>query len=288
MKKLFFSWLAVLCATVLWAQQHGKVLESLTFESKIVPYTVKYSVYLPADYESSNRSYPVLYLLHGYSDDETGWIQFGEANLIADRGVANGDFPPCIIVMPNGKVSWYVNSADGKDRWEDMFIEEFIPFIESNYRIRPKQEFRAIAGLSMGGYGSLNLAMHHPELFSSCVAMSAAVFTDEQVIGDQEYDYYFGSIYGPKPQAGVSEHWKANNPLHLLDRVDAKALKQVRWYIDCGDDDFLSEGNAALHLKMREKGIPHEYRVRDGGHQWSYWRTGLFDGLKFISEKFHR
>jgi enterochelin esterase-like enzyme len=150
--------------------QTGKVLESLVFESEKVSYPVEYSVYLPPDYETSQRSYPVLYLLHGYSDDETGWIQFGEANSIADRGIANGDFPPCIIVMPDGKVTWYINSYDGKDPWEDMFIEEFIPFIEEKYRIRQKKEFRAIAGLSMGGNGALLLSMRNPELFSSCVA----------------------------------------------------------------------------------------------------------------------
>jgi len=135
--------------------QSGKVMESLKFESELVSYPVKYSIYLPSDYATSNRSYPVLYLLHGYSDDETGWIQFGEANTIADKGIANGDFSSCIIVMPDGKVSWYVNSFDGKDPWEDMFVKEFIPFIEKEYRIRSQKEFRAIAGLSMGGYGAL-------------------------------------------------------------------------------------------------------------------------------------
>lgn len=268
--------------------QRGKVLESLTFESSLVSYPVEYSIYLPPDYDISSRNYPVLYLLHGYSDDETGWIQFGEADIIANRGIANGDFPPCIIVMPDAKVTWYVNSADGKDPWEDMFIEEFIPFIEKEYRIRSKKEFRAIAGLSMGGNGALLLAMHHTDLFSSCVAMSAGTFTDEEIINNDQYDQYFKNIYGEKPEGGVSEHWKANSPLYLLDSVDKDKLKSVRWDIDCGDDDFLYKGNSALHVKMRNLEIPHEYRVRDGGHEWSYWRSGLFDGLKYISQTFHR
>ena len=287
MNKYIFS-LCFILASFLVTAQNGKVLESLVFESKIVPYPVKYTVYLPADYETSNRSYPVLYLLHGYSDDETGWVQFGEANSIADRGVANGDFPPCIIIMPDGKVTWYVNSADGKDRWEDMFIRELIPFVEKEYRVRAKKEFRAIAGLSMGGNGALLLAMHHPDLFSSCVAMSAGTFTDEEIMGNQQYDHYFKNIYGEKPENGVSGHWKANSPLYLLDSVDKEKLKSVRFYIDCGDDDFLYKGNSALHVKMRNLEIPHEYRVRNGGHEWQYWRTGLYDGLKFISQTFHR
>lgn len=286
--KYFIVILLVIVSCFSAYSQIGKVLESLQFKSNLVDYPVDYSIYLPSDYESSERSYPVLYLLHGYSDDETGWIQFGEANLIADKGINKGDFSSCIIVMPNGKVTWYCNSADGTDPWEDMFIKEFIPFIEKEYRIRSKKEFRAIAGLSMGGNGSLLLAMHHPELFSTCVAMSSGTFTDDEIIGMDTYDHYFGKIYGDKPKNGLSDHWKANSPLHLLDTVDKDKLKSVRWYIDCGDDDFLYKGNSALHVKMRELGIPHEFRVRNGGHEWSYWRTGLYDGMKYISEKFHR
>lgn len=282
---VFFS---VFVSTATGFAQHGIVKESLVFKSKLVNYPVEYSIYLPPDYNLSERSYPVLYLLHGYSDDETGWVQFGEANSIADKGIINGDFTPCIIVMPDGKVSWYCNSFDGKDLWEDMFVKEFVPLIEKEYRIRDKKEFRAIAGLSMGGNGALMLSMRHTDLFSSCVAMSAGTFTDEEILKNPTYDRYFGNIYGPKQKESLSDHWKAYSPLYLLDSIDKEKLKSVRYYIDCGDDDFLYKGNAALHVKMRNLGIPHEFRVRNGGHEWSYWRTGLFDGLKFISEKFHR
>ena len=287
MKKFLLLSFAIACTYSLFAQT-GKVLESLEFESKLVSYPVKYSVYLPPDYLTSNRSYPILYLLHGYSDDETGWIQFGEVNMIADKGITNGDYPPCIIVMPDAKVTWYSNSFDGKDPWEDMFIKEFIPFIEKEYRVRSKKEFRAIAGLSMGGFGSLTLAMRNPDLFSSCVAMSSGTFTDEQILEGDIYDKYFGNIYGPKANNGVSDYYKSYSPLHLLETVDADKLKSIRFYIDCGDDDFLYKGNSALHVKMRDMQIPHEYRVRNGTHSWEYWRTSLYDGLKFISEKFRR
>lgn len=287
MKKILLLSIAIIYSLSLFSQ-NGKVYETLKFESKLVNYPVEYSVYLPPDYETSDRYYPILYLLHGYSDDETGWIQFGEANQIADKGIANGDFSSCIIVMPDGKVSWYCNNYKGTDPWEDMFVKEFIPFIEKEYRVRPKKEFRAIAGLSMGGYGALMLSMRNTELFSSCVAMSSGTFTDEEILANDSYDGYFKDIYGPKPEGKVSEHWKANSPLHLLENVDIEKLKSIRFYIDCGDDDFLYKGNSALHVKMRDLGIPHEYRTRNGGHEWSYWRSGLYDGLKFISEKFHR
>ncbi len=287
MKKSLLILLVVFYSFSLFAQS-GKVIESLEFNSGLVSYPVKYCVYLPPGYDTSDRSYPVLYLLHGYSDDETGWVQFGEINRIADQGIANGEIAPCIIVMPDGKVSWYINSFDGKDPWEDMFVKEFIPFIEKEYRVRPKKEFRAIAGLSMGGFGSLILSMRHTDLFSTCIALSAGVVTDEQVMKTDDFDHYFADIFGPIPKDKISDYWKSYNPLHLLDSVDAAKLKSVRYYIDCGDDDFLGIGNMRLHEKMLMKKIPHEFRVRDGSHSWEYWRTGLPAGMEFMSKKFHR
>ncbi len=288
MRKNLLLFIAILCSVSSFAQT-GKVLESLEFTSKLVENPVKYSIYLPPGYDSSQRSYPVVYLLHGYSDDETGWVQFGEVDRIADKGIASGDIAQCIIVMPNGKVTWYCNSYDGSDPWEDMFIEEFIPFIEKEYRVRAKKEYRAIAGLSMGGFGALNIGMHHTDMFSTVVALSAGIVTDEQVLNSTGFDHYFGKIfYDKKPEGKVNDYWKANNPLHLLESVDIDKLKSVRYYLDCGDDDFLGRGNSELHFKMKDLGIKHEYRVRDGIHSWVYWRTGLPDGLKYISEVFHR
>jgi len=272
--------------------QKGKVLESLKCPSKLLGYPVEYSIYLPADYETSNRSYPVLYLLHGYSDDETGWVQFGEVAQIADKGIESGDFSSVIIVMPNGKISWYCNDYKMANPWEDMFVKEFIPTIEKTYRIRAKKEFRAISGLSMGGYGSLMMAMRNPDLFSSCVAFSSGTFTDEEIIAmpDNTYKMYFGDIFGSSlaGEKRISDSWKAHSPLHLIYDVPKEKLKSIRFYIDCGDDDFLFEGNTQLHIQMRKLDIPHEYRMRNGGHEWPYWRSGLVEGLKFISQSFHR
>ena len=130
--------------------------------------------------------------------------------------------------------------------------------------------------------------MKNPDLFSTCVAMSAGTFTDEEIINNSQYDQYFGSIYGAKPQGEVSKHWKANSPLHLLESVDKEKLKSIRFYIDCGDDDFLYEGNSLVHIEMRKKEIPHEFRIRDGAHNWTYWRESLPVVLSFISDTFHQ
>ncbi len=290
MNRLLLLLFAVLFSTSAFAQK-GKIIESLEFKSK-EGVAMKYSVYLPADYETSQRSYPVVYLLHGYSDDETGWVQFGEANAIADKGIADANFPPCIIIMPDGKVTWYCNSYDGKERWEDNFVNEFIPYVEKQYRIRPKKEFRAIAGLSMGGFGALKLSMRHPDLFAACVALSSGTFSDEEILAmpNEQYERYFGGIFGNqlKSNERINEAWKANSPLHLIQTVSKSDLKSVKYWIDCGDDDFLYKGNALLHIGLRDLDIPHEFRTRNGAHEWSYWRSGLLTGLEFIAQSFHR
>ena len=136
------------------SQAHGKVLEQEIIKSPILQKDVRYTVYLPPDYDQSARSYPVVYLLHGYTDDNTGWLQFGEINRFADKAIEEGTIPPMIIIMPNGDSSWYINSYDGKEAYEDFFIKEFMPAVEKRFRIKAEKRYRGIAGLSMGGYGS--------------------------------------------------------------------------------------------------------------------------------------
>lgn len=261
-------------------------------KSTILGREVKYTLYLPADYETSQRRYPVLYLLHGYSDDETAWIQFGEANRVADKAIGSGEAPPMIIVMPDAGVTWYVNDYKGKNKYEDMFVKELIPYIDATYRTRTKKEFRAVSGLSMGGHGALVLAMHNPDLFASCAAFSSGIFSDEALVNMPEGTYntllneiFSGHVTG---QARLTETWKKNSPLVLAKTLPEETLKKVRWYFDCGDDDFLYDGNALIHIALRDRNIPHEFRMRDGGHEWSYWRTGLPAVLKFIGEDFNR
>ena len=268
------------------------LLESLVMNSSLMNQAVKFSIYLPPDYYVSNRRYPVVYLLHGLGDNETGWVQFGEADRIADAGIRSGELPPMIIVMPNAGTTWYVNDYQNKVRYEDMFVQEFIPHIDSMFRTRTQREYRAISGLSMGGFGALTLAMHHPDLFSSCAAMSAAVRTDETFasIPDERYNTVYAPIFsGPvKGEERLTITWKRNSPITLVKSAPESELLKVRWYLDCGDDDALTVGNSLLHIAMLERKIPHEYRVRDGAHMWSYWRTGLPDALLFIGTSFHR
>lgn len=271
--------------------QPGTVMESLQMESKILDENVSYSIYLPPDYKTSDRRYPVVYLLHGYSDDETAWIQFGEVNQATDRGIASRDIPPMIIVMPDARVTFYVNDYQGKDRYEDMIFREFIPFIDATYRTRAKKEFRAVSGLSMGGFGSLVWALHHPDVFSVCVAYSAAVYSDDDILNldQRRYESWYKSIFGPgEGEERITEHFRKNSPFHLMETLPVEEIEKVKFYIDCGDDDFLYRGNSLLHILMRDRGIDHEFRIREGAHNWTYWRTHIYTGLEYIGNTFHR
>jgi len=151
MKKLSLLFFSIAASSILIAQ-NGKVFDNLSLPSKILKMERKYAIYLPPDYETSQRSYPVLYLLHGGGDDQTGWVQFGEVLHIAGKAINEGLATPMIIAMPDANTGrrGYANDIKGEWRYEDFFIEEFMPFIEKTYRIRAEKRYRAVAGLSMG------------------------------------------------------------------------------------------------------------------------------------------
>jgi enterochelin esterase-like enzyme len=290
MKSIFYSLILVLCSSYSHAQ--SVVIESESLNSKIINKDIKYSVYLPDGYESSKRMYPVVYLLNGFTGNEIDWIQFGDMQKIVDEGIASGEIPPMVIIMPDGDDRLYMNNHDNSYHYGDMFIEELMPFVEEKYRIRAEKQFRGISGLSMGGAGTLRFAMLYPELFGAAAAYSSAVGTDEEMIsgGQQGFDGYWGRVLGTglKAEARLSDYYRKNSILDIAKTADINKLNSVRIYFDCGDDDFLAVGNASLHIEMLDRGIRHEYRVRDGAHNWDFWRTSLPIGLKFIGEGFTR
>jgi S-formylglutathione hydrolase FrmB len=204
---------------------------------------------------------------------------------ITDRAIKSDQAVPMIVVMPNAWDTWYINQYDGKAPYEDMFFEELIPYIEKTYRARSNKEFRAIAGLSMGGYGSFLYSLHHPDMFSACAPLSAAIFDDSVMEQRQAKSHkdLFNRLFGP----GL-DYWHKNSVLKMLSDLDKENLPRIRYYIDCGDQDGLLEGNFQAHQIMREKGMKHEFRVRGGGHTWLYWRTALPEVLEFVSGAFRR
>ncbi len=266
--------------------QNGKVFDNLSMPSKILNMERKYAIYLPSDYESSSRSYPVLYLLHGGGDDQTGWVQFGEVQNITDKAINEGKSTSMIIIMPDANTGrrGYSNNATGTWLYEDFFFKELMPYVEKKYRIKSDKRFRAIAGLSMGGDGSFTYALHHPELFSSACPLSAGT-------GPLTLDIAKTNVRRMDSTATATQiesFFNRQSVVTMVNAVPDSLKKSVRWYIDCGDDDFLYEGNSLVHIAMRKKEIPHEFRIRNGGHSWPYWRSALPEVLDFVSQAFHQ
>lgn len=290
MKNLFLALISVLIFQLGFSQSIVK--EKQVIKSAILNKEVHYSIFLPSDYYTSERAYPVTYLLHGYGDADDGWIQFGEVNRLADDAIKTGKIPPMIIVTPDGFTSFYINAANGNLNYEDFFIKELIPHIEKTYKVKAEKRFRGIAGLSMGGYGSLLYALKYPDLFAASAPLSAAVWTDNDIINLNEnmFNGLFGNSMGKnlKGKDRLTAAWLSNSPLSIIEKKTKEELSSVKYWIDCGDDDFLTIGNAQLHIALTNKNVPHEFRMRDGAHNWTYWRTGIIDALAFIGDSFHQ
>ena len=287
MKKAFWLSVLVICFGLPGSAQPSKVFDDLSIPSKILKSDRKYAIYLPPGYETSQRSYPVLYLLHGATDNHTGWVQFGEVQRITDKAIEDGSATAMIIVMPDADTGQmgYFNSIAGNWNYEDFFFQEFIPTIEKMYRIKAQKHYRAVAGLSMGGGGSFMYALHHPEMFSSSCPLSAYV-------GPLNIDEANSIIARSNPeitdQAKIKTWFEYHSAIELIKQIPDDQKNAIRWYIDSGDDDFLYEGNTLIHILMRKKNIHHEFRTREGVHNWTYWRSALPNVLEFVSEEFHQ
>ena len=269
--------------------QHSTVHDQLTMHSGILDSERNFAVYLPPNYHTNERDYPVLYLLHGAGDDQTGWIQFGEVQYIADQAILKGEATPMVIVMPDAKtgIRGYFNDATNTWRYEDFFFDEFLPHVEARFRIKSEKRYRAISGLSMGGGGTFIYALHHPDLFSSAAPLSAWIgptSVQDYKITMERWGNELPSVTDENLKTYVQRH----NAIELIRSLPENHIRSVRWFIDCGDDDFLYEGSALAHIELRKRGIPHEYRVRDGAHTWTYWRESLPTVLHFVSQAFHQ
>lgn len=259
--------------------QYPQLLEC-EMQSEILGCTKKYCIYLPQGYSDENRDFPVLYLLHGLTDTHTAWRDKGDVQAIATELAVAGKAREMVIVMPDAGTTYdgYFN-CDGW-RYEDFFFQEFIPHIESTYRIIPDKQHRAIAGLSMGGGGTTWYAINHSEMFSSAYAMSALMgLVDDSWI-----------THDPDARRRVfMESAVANNNITAVENATQEQrarIASVRWFIDVGDDDFLFDNNMELIKAMRSKRIPYQLRVREGGHTWQYWQQALRIALPFVSESF--
>jgi len=280
-------------ASVPAAQAQGRI-DCNALNSQILQQVVHYCVYLPSGYDGGTAKpsaprYPALYFLHGLSDNEQTLFNSGGWTLLDDlrRHHKIGDF---LIVAPEGRRSFYINSADGSVRYSDFFLREFIPHIEASYRVRTSREGRAISGVSMGGYGALRFAFSHPDMFSAVSAQSAALMTAHP----KELDAAAGT---GAPLARVLAavfgnpidlpHWNENNPLALAKRNPA-GVHKLAIYFNCGQDDNygFEEGAAALQQILRKQGVKHEYHLYPGDHSLSYFLAHFAEVMEFHSRAF--
>lgn len=267
----------------------------LSMHSDILGQTINYSIYLPADYtKSADKRYGVVYLLHGYGDNHQAWNDkwLHITTLIESKEQA-GEISPMIYVMPQGFNSYYVNRYDGSFDYMDMFTEELVPYIDRVYRTRADRSSRAVVGYSMGGFGAMILPSKHPELFSVSVPLSMSFRTDEQYMSEPQsgWNEQWGSIfggYGMSGEARLTDYYKEHCPFYFFNEESAASFSNVHYYLDCGDDEEqLLIGNDRLHRQMRDLGIAHEYRVRNGAHTSDYWHNAMREGLEFIETCFN-
>ena len=284
MRKLIQVSLALLFLPVISASAGKVVTDSLS--SGILKATVKYNVYLPNGFDKSDQQYPVIYLLHGLSDTYTAWMEKGGMQTVVDELIGTGELRDVVIIMPNAGGPDIHNTWNGYFNmpgwnYEDFFFKELIPQLEKKYRCVGDKAHRAVMGLSMGGGGSAVYCQRHPDMFSSCYAMSAWLDNGQGQVGGKDLKkdklYYVSKA--------VTDH----SALAFIDNADdatLESLRTVKWFFDCGDDDFLVRLSFELHMKMKEKGVKSELRVRNGVHNWEYWHTALRTALPFASRNF--
>jgi S-formylglutathione hydrolase FrmB len=262
--------------------------------SSILTHPVHYCVYLPAGYDAGAsqhpaQKYPVLDFLHGLGDNERTLFNSGGWTMLDDLRQQHkmGEF---LIVAPEGGQTFYINSADGSVRYSDFFLQEFIPLIETKYRISKGRNSRAISGISMGGYGALRFAFAHPEMFSAVSAQSAALITESP----QELDTAarsgaplgktLATVFGSPIEV---QHWKENSPF-VLARKNIAGIRKLAIYFNCGQDDNygFEKGAAALDEQLKKEGIKRDYRPYPGDHSLSYFLAHFTEVMEFHSLAF--
>ena len=269
-------------------------IDCSALNSRILKRAVRYCVYLPSGYDAGAaqhpaRRYPILYFLHGLGDNEQTLFNSGGWTLLDDlrHQQKMGDF---LIVAPDGRRSFYINSADGSVLYSDFFLKEFMPHIEHKYSVRPGRAGRAISGISMGGYGALRFAFAHPELFSAVSAQSAALIAESphELDNAGKAGVPLLSVLGPVFGKPINvAHWNENNPLLLAKRNEV-ALRKMSIYFNCGQDDNygFEKGAALLHDELMKEHVKHEYHAYPGDHSFTYFMSHFAEVMEFHSQAF--
>ena len=290
-------------------------VECFSVPSEILGRDVSYCVSLPGGYQDSTRRYPVLYFLHGLFEEPTSWEERG-GEAILEKQRQEGKLRDFVLILPDGGRSFYINSHDGSVGYEDFFIQEFIPWIDRNYRTLANADHRAVSGTSMGGYGALHLGMKYPHLFGAASAHSPVLVTrpaqrassltaplprsrriqeengnrsgrgNRGGRGGRGGNWRMRALEGAFGSPPDWAYWRENDPLVLAERP--QGFSQLKLYFDCGDEDRygFDEGARELHRVLEANGFEHEYAIRPGDHGWSFLERYLEISLQFHSTHF--
>jgi S-formylglutathione hydrolase FrmB len=265
-------------------------VECSSISSALLGRSVDFCVVLPPGYEAtSKKRYPTLYFLHGLFEDERSWLDRGGEEIWSSL-TTQGELTNFIVVLPAGGRTFYVNSQDGHERYEDFFIQEFVPEIDHRYPTLAVAAERGISGTSMGGYGALHLAMRHPQVFGSASAHSAALLPKfpNPLPTEGRWGFYARVLQEPFGSPLNESYWEANSPLTLAEHTER--FPQLALYFDCGDHDRygFEEGAELLDRILSQKGFPHTFALRPGGHGWDYLHQYMPFSLQFHSKLFEQ
>ena len=293
MKRLLFIITAFFYVCSLSAQPGGarppqSRIETKTIHSKVLNADRDYTIFLPKSYDTDvHKKYPILYLFHGMGGVNLSWFRDQRAKDVADHLIASGEACEMIIVSPNagsnmsqGDWNGYFDMPGWK--YETFFFTEFLPHIESTYRVIGDKQHRAVAGLSMGGGGATSYAQRHSDKFVAAYAMSALMDIPQR-----------GAAPSQDPNDKMAlltksvQELSCNTYVKEADEARKAQLRSVKWFVDCGDDDFLLDANIEFFQAMQAAQIPCEFRVRDGGHNNEYWHSALHICLPYVTRCFY-
>lgn len=256
-------------------------IEGLTLHSDLLGRDVRYSVIVPQGAE--DERFPVLYLLHGIGGDCSSWLEYTDVASMMQRG----EVGQMVVVMPDGYLSYYSDAADGSMPYERMFIEELMPEIERKYSVSIDPKDRLIGGFSMGGFGALTLGLRNRDCFGSIIALSPSMRTDSVYAAEgpqEEWEKQWGRTFDGVGRTGadrLTPYYRARSPYHIIDTIAASELAGMNLIIDIGDrENSLAESAEQIHRRMAQRGIPHTYRVRGGGHDFDCWNPALLQALR--------
>jgi S-formylglutathione hydrolase FrmB len=264
------------------AAQENSLVQTLQLESKLLGKTLPYNVILPRDYNTARTTrYPVLYMLHGLTGHFDDWLV---RTNIADYAAPYR----LIVVMPEGNNSWYIDSATvPTDKYESYILQELIPDVQKRYRTIEARYGRAIAGLSMGGYGAFRLGLKYPDRFAFAGSVSGAFgvtnYTEKETGKGAAWETFL-KLFGPIG----SETRQKNDLFELIQLITPGQVASLPYfYFDCGTEDapHVFNANHELDERMLQKKLPHEYRELPGNHSWGYWDSQVQEVVKIAAQK---